>query len=65
MTKRQKRILKRRIERLIERGLCILGTVMIIWFCVSWVEVITHSMDDHHNYWDGNMFVQMTASLEK
>lgn len=63
MTRRQKRALKRKIERLVKRTLYVIGTTLIIWFCVSWLEVVTHNMDDYHNYWDGNVFVQMTTSL--
>lgn len=60
--KRRKRF-KRKIKRLIERIPYILGTIVFIWFILSWAEVTTHSMDDHYDYWDLNMFVMMTESL--
>ena len=63
MTRRQKRALKRKIERLVQRTLGVIGAALIIWFCISWLEVITHNMDDHHDYWNGNIFVQMTQSI--
>lgn len=63
MTRRQKRALKRKIERLVQRTLYIIGATLIIWFCISWLEVITHNMDDYHDYWDGNIFVLMTQSI--
>lgn len=60
--KRRKRF-KRKIKRLIERIPYILGAIVFIWFILSWAEVTTHSMDDHYDYWDSNMFVMMTESL--
>lgn len=60
---RRRRQLKRKLQRLITRLVYILGVSVFLWFAISWGEVITHSLDEYHDYWDSNMFVLMTNHL--
>ena len=64
MTRKQKRILKRKLEKLAEKILFTIGIFLTVWFLISYIEVIKYSLDTNHQYWEGNIFVEMTNDLE-
>ena len=64
MTRRQKRLLKKAIKKLVNKTFYLGCILLFLWFSVSWIEVITHSLEEH-NYWKGNMFYQMTESIRE
>lgn len=63
LSKRERRKLKRLGKALFTRFVYLLSILFILWFGLSFIEVNVHNMDDHHDYWDSNMFVLMTKSI--
>ena len=50
----------RKIGNIVGNVVCIVGFIVLLWFAISWVEVISKNLTPNPQYFDWNMFVLLT-----
>lgn len=52
-------------RKLISNLTILFGALMIIWFSISWMEVVTHNLDKDYSYNNYNLIKVIERSLSE